>query len=96
MITPIDTPDAGVKPIGPSPAVLTAAGFVAGLTFGLGLLFLTVQPVPVPSSTPARDTDTMPEFRSPRRQQTGRSKARGPAYSDALDDSEEPVGSANE
>ena len=47
ILTPIDSPDAGVKPIGPSRAILEVAGMLGGLIFGLGILFLTLPAEPV-------------------------------------------------
>jgi hypothetical protein len=39
--------EAGVRPVGPGRTTITAAGGVAGLIFGLGVVFLFASPVPV-------------------------------------------------
>ena len=52
LITPIDGPDAGVRPLGPSRATIVLAGLAGGLLVGLGLLLLTVPAAPV--TTPKR------------------------------------------
>jgi hypothetical protein len=46
MITAIDEPVAGDKPVGPSKAMIVAASGFAGLLLGLAIVFLTVQPSP--------------------------------------------------
>jgi hypothetical protein len=95
VITPIDTPDAGVQPTGPSRAMLIAAGVVGGLICGLGVLFLTLQPVPTASSA----NPTYPEDRESnarRRQEAGRQLRRGLSFSEALQRTNEPVSSAHE
>jgi polysaccharide biosynthesis transport protein len=42
LISRIDTPDAGIRPVGPSRTVIALCGVVAGLLVGFGLVFLTV------------------------------------------------------
>ena len=44
LITLIDRPDAGSKPAGPGKTTIVMGGFLAGVIFGLGILFLTIQP----------------------------------------------------
>ena len=44
LISPIDSAEAGVNPLGPSRAVIVAAGIVGGLMTGIGIFLLTVQP----------------------------------------------------
>jgi polysaccharide biosynthesis transport protein len=56
LISRIDTPDAGTKPIGPGRSVIALAGIAGGLLVGLGVLLLTVPPVPV-SHTPEAPAD---------------------------------------
>jgi polysaccharide biosynthesis transport protein len=46
LISRIDTPDAGIKPVGPSRLVIALCGVLGGLLAGFGLVFLTV-PAPV-------------------------------------------------
>jgi polysaccharide biosynthesis transport protein len=52
VISRIDGVEAGVHPIGPGRKTITAAGGVAGLAFGFGLIFLFANPHPVSQSTP--------------------------------------------
>ncbi len=47
VIGRIDGVEAGVRPVGPGRTTITAAGGVAGLIFGLGVVFLFAGPVPV-------------------------------------------------
>ena len=47
VIGRIDGVEAGVRPVGPGRTTITAAGGVAGLIFGLGVVFLFASPVPV-------------------------------------------------
>lgn len=44
LISRIDSPDAGTRPVGPSRAVIVLAGLVGGLLTGFGLVLLTVDP----------------------------------------------------
>lgn len=44
LISRIDSPDAGVNPIGPTRASIVLIGIVGGLLSGFGIVFLTVQP----------------------------------------------------
>ena len=55
LLTCIDGPDAGIRPIGPSRAMIVLFGIAGGLLVGFGVLFLTVptpQPAPAPASEP--------------------------------------------
>ncbi len=45
LISRIDTPDAGIRPVGPSRAVIGLCGVVGGLVIGFGLVFLAVPSV---------------------------------------------------
>jgi uncharacterized protein involved in exopolysaccharide biosynthesis len=47
VIGRIDGVEAGVRPVGPGRTTITAAGGVAGLIFGLGVVFLFGLPIPV-------------------------------------------------
>jgi len=47
VIGRIDGVEAGVRPVGPGRTTITAAGGVAGLILGLGVVFLFAKPVPV-------------------------------------------------
>ena len=79
VITPIDTPDAGVQPTGPSRAVLIAAGVMGGLICGLGVLFLTLQPLP--TATPANSAyDEDREANSRRRQEASTAAPEGAIF----------------
>jgi len=42
LISRIDTPDAGIRPVGPSRAVIALCGVLGGLLAGFGVVFLTV------------------------------------------------------
>jgi uncharacterized protein involved in exopolysaccharide biosynthesis len=42
LISCIDTPDAGIKPVGPSRIVIALCGALGGLLVGFGIVFLTV------------------------------------------------------
>jgi uncharacterized protein involved in exopolysaccharide biosynthesis len=44
LISPIDGPDAGTRPIGPGRATIVLLGMVGGLLAGFGVLLLTVNP----------------------------------------------------
>jgi polysaccharide biosynthesis transport protein len=48
LISRIDTPDAGIRPVGPSRAVIVLCGVLGGLLVGFGIVFLTV-PAAVPA-----------------------------------------------
>jgi uncharacterized protein involved in exopolysaccharide biosynthesis len=47
VIGRIDGVEAGVRPVGPGRTTITAAGGIAGLILGLGIVFLFASPVPV-------------------------------------------------
>jgi len=51
LVTLIDKPETGQYPQGPGRTTVVAAGGVAGLMLGLGLVFLTVSPTPAPSES---------------------------------------------
>jgi len=53
LISRIDPPDAGTKPLGPSRAMIAVFGVAGGLFVGLGVLLLTVPPVPTPQTSDA-------------------------------------------
>ena len=44
LISPIDSAEAGINPVGPSRAVIVLVGVVGGLMAGIGILLLSVQP----------------------------------------------------
>ena len=50
LLSRIDSPDAGTRPLGPSKKLLAAGSVLGGLLFGLGVLLLTsrlpLEPVP--------------------------------------------------
>lgn len=52
LVSRVDMPDTGSRPIGPGRKAIVLAGFVGGFVIGLGLLFLTV-PSPVSAAPPA-------------------------------------------
>ena len=45
LLSCIDTPDAGIRPVSPSRGMIVLAGVLGGLLLGFGLVFLTVQPI---------------------------------------------------
>jgi uncharacterized protein involved in exopolysaccharide biosynthesis len=45
LITLVDRPETGERPVGPSAASILLVGLVGGLLCGLGLVFLTAPPV---------------------------------------------------
>jgi uncharacterized protein involved in exopolysaccharide biosynthesis len=49
LISGIDSPDTGIKPVGPSRIILALCGIIGGLLTGFGVVFLTV---PVAAETP--------------------------------------------
>ena len=50
LISRIDTPDAGIRPVGPSRAMIALCGVLGGLLVGFGVVFLTA---PTSVATPA-------------------------------------------
>jgi uncharacterized protein involved in exopolysaccharide biosynthesis len=50
LISRIDTPDAGIRPVGPSRAMIALCGVLGGLLVGFGVVFLTA---PTGVATPA-------------------------------------------
>jgi uncharacterized protein involved in exopolysaccharide biosynthesis len=58
LISRIDTPDAGINPVGPGRIVIALCGLVGGLLAGFGVVFLTVPTaVETPSAVPAISVD---------------------------------------
>ncbi len=55
VITLIDGPDTGDRPVGPSRAMIVLGGLVGGLTIGFGLVFLTATASESGSNVPAGD-----------------------------------------
>ncbi|MGA2061916.1 MAG: Wzz/FepE/Etk N-terminal domain-containing protein [Thermoguttaceae bacterium] len=51
LISTIDAPDAGDKPIGPGRAIIAMSGILGGLIIGLGVLFLSL-PTKSPANAP--------------------------------------------
>lgn len=52
LVSRIDLPDTGAKPIGPGKLVIVAAGLFGGLLVGAGVMFLTVPPAPRDANAP--------------------------------------------
>jgi polysaccharide biosynthesis transport protein len=52
LISRIDAPDTGSKPVGPGRAIIALSGIVAGLITGLGIVFLSL-----PTATVSNDAD---------------------------------------
>lgn len=57
LLTALDSPDAGPRPLGPTRVVLVLAGWAGGLVAGLGVLVLTI---PWPASGPMSPSDHLP------------------------------------
>ena len=57
LISLVDSPDTGTRPLGPGKTVIAGVGFVGGLMAGIGILFLTV-PGSVPCLAPPRTQPT--------------------------------------
>ena len=56
LLTCIDSPDAGIRPIGPSRATIILLGIAGGLLLGFGVVFLTTPKAqPDPAAPPADD-----------------------------------------
>lgn len=51
LVSRIDTPDAGIRPVGPGRATIAIGGLVGGLLAGFGLVFLTVPLAPANATT---------------------------------------------
>jgi uncharacterized protein involved in exopolysaccharide biosynthesis len=58
VIGRIDGVEAGVRPVGPGRVTITAAGGVAGLILGLGVVFLFAKPAPVMEAAGKREEVT--------------------------------------
>ncbi len=66
LISTVDAPEVSTKPLGPQKAIVILVGMVGGLAIGLGVLFLTVPPVPqhghrVLTQVPSQTTTTSQE-----------------------------------
>jgi len=56
LITPIDAPEAGIRPVGPGRITIALGGLVGGLLVGLGLVFLVAAPtVKTSAAAPAAE-----------------------------------------
>jgi uncharacterized protein involved in exopolysaccharide biosynthesis len=56
LLTCIDGPDAGIRPVGPSRAMIVLMGIIGGLLVGFGIVFLTVPATETaPAAVPALD-----------------------------------------
>jgi uncharacterized protein involved in exopolysaccharide biosynthesis len=64
LISRIDVPDAGIRPIGPGRIVIALCGVVGGLLAGFGLVFLSV-PTAAAVSEPAGESNGHANPRSP-------------------------------
>jgi uncharacterized protein involved in exopolysaccharide biosynthesis len=65
LISRIDTPDAGAKPIGPGRAIIALSGILGGLIAGLGVVFMAL-PTKSPSIAPITKTEVSSANHSPR------------------------------
>ncbi|MCE5268364.1 MAG: hypothetical protein LLG00_10810 [Planctomycetaceae bacterium] len=59
LISRIDAPDAGIRPVGPGRLTIALGGLIGGLLTGFGLVFLMV-PINFPVVTPATMVTTQP------------------------------------
>jgi uncharacterized protein involved in exopolysaccharide biosynthesis len=57
LISRIDTPDAGIRPLGPSRATIAICGVLGGLLAGFGLVFFSVPTVAPTAATPSVHTN---------------------------------------
>jgi len=65
LITKIDSPEAGIHPVGPSRSMIALAGIAGGLLTGFGILFLTLPPTqPIPPALENAES-AAPEATSP-------------------------------
>jgi uncharacterized protein involved in exopolysaccharide biosynthesis len=87
LISCIDVPDAGIRPVSPSRAMIVLAGIAGGLLVGFGVVFLTVQPAQTGAAAPpalntvAVDDSTAANHRaSPRRGPTAAVVPAAPAF----------------
>jgi uncharacterized protein involved in exopolysaccharide biosynthesis len=60
VISRIDGVEAGVRPVGPGRTMITAAGGIGGLAFGLGCVFLFAAPVRTGATTDVRPAAPVP------------------------------------
>jgi uncharacterized protein involved in exopolysaccharide biosynthesis len=65
MISLVDTPDAGTRPVGPGKTMIAAAGFGGGLMIAAAIVFLTV--VPGTQASPRRRGAFVREAAPPQR-----------------------------
>ena len=61
-MTCIDSPDAGIRPLGPSRAAIILLGIAGGLLLGFGVVFLTVPKAqPGPAALPENQLVSLPQ-----------------------------------
>jgi polysaccharide biosynthesis transport protein len=65
LISRIDTPDAGIRPVGPSRAVIALCGVFGGLLAGFGVVFLTAPAAVAPIGSDGRIPGDNRSARSP-------------------------------
>jgi uncharacterized protein involved in exopolysaccharide biosynthesis len=73
LISPVDVPEAGNRPVGPGLALIVLAGLAGGLLTGLGVVFLTVQTAP---SVPVVEVAQPDEAASPVRNSSSSRRGR--------------------
>ncbi len=62
LLTCIDSPDAGIRPLGPSRAAIILLGIAGGLLLGFGVVFLTVPKAqPGPAALPENQLVSLPQ-----------------------------------
>ena len=84
LISLVDSPDTGTRPLGPGKTVIVGAGFMGGLMLGLGALFLTV-PANAETSSKASVgwlSEAVHDPRRPRRANVHDQAARGTCSKD--------------
>ena len=62
LLTPLDSPDAGPRPLGPSKAAIVLAGWASGLVAGLAVFAMTI---PWPATWPRNWADRLPTELAP-------------------------------
>jgi hypothetical protein len=76
LITKLDAPDTGTQPLGPSRAMLVAAGLFGGLATGVGVVFLSLPPAPTRAAPTQADETATAHTTTPRKRRKRRKAPR--------------------